>query len=88
MSIRCNPGAPKEVPCEVLEQLLAEDQDIVDLDRWFKALYTEIKWEYKFIKQAPTKKRNEHEDLRKQLMNAKKSLKTEVEDAYCKDYFF
>ena len=88
MSIRCNPGAPKEVPREVMEQLFAADPDIVDLDRRFKTLYTEIKEEYKFIKRAPQKKRNEHEDLRKQLTNAKKSLKTEVEEAYRKDYFF
>jgi hypothetical protein len=88
MSIRCNPGAPKEVPREVMERLLAADLDIVDLERRFKALHTAIRREDKFIKRAPEKKRNEHEDLRKQLTNAKKSLRTEIEEAYRKDYFF
>jgi 5-carboxymethyl-2-hydroxymuconate isomerase len=33
MSIRCNPGAPREVPKEVIELLLAADLDITDLER-------------------------------------------------------
>lgn len=88
MSIRCNPGALKEVLSEVIERLFAADPDIIDLERRFKALATEIKWEHKFIKWAPKEKRKEHEDLRKQLTNTKKSLRTEIEDAYRKDYFF
>ena len=88
MSIRCNPGAPKEVPEEVMKPLFAADPDIVDLERRFKELHTEMKWEYKFIKQAPKKVRKEYEDLRKQLKNAKKSLEDEIKDAYRKDYFF
>jgi hypothetical protein len=88
MSIRCNPGAPKDVPEEVMKPLFAADPDIVDLERRFKELYTEVKWEYKFIKRAPKKVRNEYEDLRKQLKNTKKSLKDEMKDAYRKDYFF
>jgi hypothetical protein len=88
MSIRCNPGAPKEVPEEVMKPLFAADPDIVDLERRFKELHTEIKWEYKFIKQAPKKVGKEYEDLRKQLKNAKKSLEDEIKDAYRKDYFF
>jgi hypothetical protein len=88
MSIRCNPGAPKEVPSEVMDRLLATDLDIVDLERRSKALHTEIKWEHKFIKRAPEKKRTELDGLRKQLTNTKKSLRTEIEDAYRKDYFF
>jgi hypothetical protein len=43
MSIRCNPGAPKEVPREVLDPLLAADPDIVDLERRFKESHTQIK---------------------------------------------
>jgi hypothetical protein len=39
MSIRCNLGAPKEVPREVIERLLAADLDIVDRERRFKALH-------------------------------------------------
>ena len=88
MSIRCNPGAPKEVPREVMEPLLAADPDITDLARRFKELYTQIKWEYKYINQAPKEIKKEYEDLRKQLTNAKKSLKDEIEDTYRKDYFF
>lgn len=88
MSIRCNPGAPKEVPEEVMKPLFAADPDIVDLERRVKELLTEIKWEHKFIKQAPKKVAKEYEDLRKQLKNAKKSLEDEIEDAYRKDYFF
>jgi hypothetical protein len=36
MSIRCNPGAPKEVPEEVMKQFFAADPDIVDLERRLK----------------------------------------------------
>jgi hypothetical protein len=88
MSIRCNPGAPKEVPREVLDPLLAADPDIVDLERRFKESHTQIKWEYKFIKRAPKKIKKEHDDLRKGLTNAKKSLRDEIDKAYRKDYFF
>ncbi|KAE8440383.1 hypothetical protein EG329_008182 [Mollisiaceae sp. DMI_Dod_QoI] len=88
MSIRCNPGAPKEVPEEIMKPLLAADPDIVDLERRVKELHTEIKWEYRFIKRAPKKVAEEYEDLRKKLKNAKKSLEDEIEDAYRKDYFF
>ncbi|KAH8585353.1 hypothetical protein B0O99DRAFT_696587 [Bisporella sp. PMI_857] len=72
ISIRCNPEAPKKVPNEMINRLFAANPDI----------------KYKFIKRAPKKKRKKHEDLRKQLTNTKKSLKTEIEDAYRKDYFF
>ncbi|KAB8302114.1 hypothetical protein EYC80_005565 [Monilinia laxa] len=30
MSIRCNPGVPKEVPIEMIKSLLAADSDVVD----------------------------------------------------------
>jgi hypothetical protein len=46
-----------------MERLLAADPDIIDLERRFNSLYTEIKWEYKFIKRARKEKRKEHEDL-------------------------
>jgi hypothetical protein len=39
MIIRRNPGAPKEVPNEVMERLFAADPDIVDLERRFKTIY-------------------------------------------------
>jgi hypothetical protein len=42
MSIRCTLGAPKEVPKEVMEPLLAADPGIVGLERQFMALYTEL----------------------------------------------
>jgi hypothetical protein len=88
MSIRCNPGAPQEVPSEVIKSIFAADPDIMDLERRFKASHIKLKWEYRLIKLAPEKKRKEHDDLRKQLTNAKKSLRTDIEDAYRKDYFF
>ncbi|KAH8586626.1 hypothetical protein B0O99DRAFT_602324 [Bisporella sp. PMI_857] len=37
---------------------------------------------------APKEKRKKHEDFRKQLTNTKKSLRTEIENVYRKDYFF
>jgi hypothetical protein len=46
-----------------MKPLFAADPDIVDLKRRFKELYTEIKWEYKYIKRAPKKIRKEYEDL-------------------------
>lgn len=88
MSIRCNPGAPRDVPKEVMDPLLAADPDIVDLEHRVKGLYTKIKWEYKFIKRAPKKIREEYKDLSKQLTNATKSLKDEIKKAYRNDYFF
>jgi hypothetical protein len=88
MSIRCNPGAPKRVPTEVMDLLLAADPDIVDLERRFKESHAQIKWEYKFIKRAPKRIGKKHDDLRKQLTNSKKSLRDEIENAYRKDYFF
>src|SRR5450432_146653 len=60
MSIRCNLGAPKEVPEEVMKPLLAADPDIADLERRVKQSFTQIKWEYKFIKRAPKKIKKEH----------------------------
>ena len=88
MSIRCNPGAPKEVPKEVRDQLLAADPDVVDLKRQFKALYLQIRYKYKFIKRAPKKIGEKYTELSKQLKNAKKSLKDEMDKEYRKDYFF
>jgi hypothetical protein len=88
MSIRCNPGAPREVPREVMEPLLAADPDITDLERRFKELHTKLKSEYKFIKRAPKGIKEKHDNLRKQLRNTKKNLKDEIEKAYRSDYFF
>ena len=88
MSIRCNPGAPNEVPEEVMKPLFAADPDILDLERRSKELHTKIKWEYRFINRAPEKIGKKYADLCKQLKNAKKSLEDEIEDAYRKDYFF
>ncbi|PQE10708.1 hypothetical protein CJF30_00011443 [Rutstroemia sp. NJR-2017a BBW] len=88
MSIRCNPGVPKEVPTEMMNSLLAADPDVVNLERQFKKLYAQIKGDYKFIRCAPKTIRMQYEDLRKNLMNAKKSLKDEIEKEFRKDYFF
>jgi hypothetical protein len=43
MSIRCNPSAPKEVPKEVIDQLIAADPEIACLERQFKESHTSIK---------------------------------------------
>jgi hypothetical protein len=88
MSIRCNPGAPKEVPKEVMDPLLAADPEIVDLEQQFKKSHTQIKAKYKLIKRAPIRIRKKHKDLQKQLTNVKKSLKDKIEKAFRKDYFF
>jgi Protein of unknown function (DUF3435) len=76
------------VPEEVIKPLFIADPDIVNLKRRAKELYTEIKWEYKFIKRAPKTVRKEYKDLCRQLKNAKKSLEDEIKDVYRKDYFF
>jgi hypothetical protein len=88
MSIRCNPGAPKEVPREVMEQLLAADPEIAVLERQFRESHTRIKWEYKFIKRAPKEIREAHKKLGQQLKAATKSLEDELEAEHRKDYFF
>src|SRR5947199_135933 len=81
-------GTPKEVPKEVMKPLFVADPDTVNLERRLKELYTKIKWEYKFIKQALKKVRKEYKDLCKQLKNMKKSLEDKIKDIYRKDYFF
>ncbi|PVH69879.1 hypothetical protein DL98DRAFT_578123 [Cadophora sp. DSE1049] len=88
MSIRCNPGAPKEVPREVMNRLLAVDPEIAVLERQFKESHTRIKWEYKFINRAPKEIRETHKKLGQQLKAATKSLEDELEAEHRKDYFF
>ena len=88
MSIRCNPSAFRDVPSEVMDPLLATDPEIVSLKRRVQVLYTKIKWDYKFIKQAPKKTQLEYRDLCKQVTNAMKSLKDEIKNAYRKVFFF
>jgi hypothetical protein len=88
MSIRCNPGAPKEVPEEMIKQFLAAAPDVVELERQVKESYIRLRCEHGCIKRAPIPEQNAHKELRNQLKNAKKSLKTEMDDAYRKDYFY
>ncbi|EDO03048.1 predicted protein [Sclerotinia sclerotiorum 1980 UF-70] len=88
MSIRCNRDVPKEVPTEMMKSLLAADPDVVDLERQFKKLYTQIKRDFKFIRCASQTIRKQYEDVRKNLTNVKKNLKDEIEKEFRKDYFF
>jgi len=88
MSIRCNPGAPKGVPEEVMDSFYVADPDIVDLERQSQELRAEIKRQYRFIKRAPKKKGKEYSDLEGKLRNAKRDLKREMDNACRKDYFF
>jgi hypothetical protein len=46
MSIRCNPGAPRYIPGEVMDPLVAADPEIASLKRCFQVLYNKIKWDY------------------------------------------
>ena len=88
MSIRCNPGAPDPVSEEFMRQFYTQDPDIIDLERQTAKTKAMIRQKYKFIKHAPKKEVTEYQDLQKQLTSAKKSLKTEIDDAQRKDYFF
>lgn len=88
MSLRCNPGAPEEVSKELMDQLLDAEPDIVQLDRQFKESRIRLRWEYGAIKWAPMQEQKEHEELGKQLRNATKSFRTEIEGANRKDYFY
>jgi len=88
MSIRCNPGAPKEVPREVMDRLLAADPGIAVLQRKFKESHTSIKWDYTFINRAPKEIREAHKKLGQQLKAATKSLEDELQAEHRKDYFF
>ena len=88
MSIYCNPDISKKVPSEVMESLLAADSDVVKLKQQFKILHIMLKCKYKFIKQISKKELIKYKDFCKQLINAKKSLKADINDTYCKDYFF
>lgn len=47
ISIRYNPGAPKEVSSGVIEYFFVADLEIIDLERRFKALSTEIEDVYR-----------------------------------------
>ncbi|KAF7870554.1 hypothetical protein EAF04_004298 [Stromatinia cepivora] len=88
ISIRYNPGIPKEVLIEMMKSLLAADPDIVDFKRQFKKLYIQIKRDFKFIRYTLQTIRKQYKDLRKNLMNTKKNLKDEIEKEFRKDYFF
>jgi hypothetical protein len=57
MSIRCNPGVPKDVPLEIMDRSLAADPDVVERGRELQTLQVQIKQKYKFIKRAPKKTR-------------------------------
>jgi hypothetical protein len=64
MSIRCNPGAPKEVPEDIMRQLLAAAPDIVKLEEqvWDSSL--QLRHDYGCINRAPTIQQNDHKELR------------------------
>lgn len=87
MSIRCNPGAPKAVPADVMKQLLEAAPDIVGLEQQVKESSTRLRREYVCINRAPTPEQSGHAELRSQLKNAKKGFKAEMDDEYRKDYF-
>ena len=86
--IRCNPGAPDPVSEEFMQQFYAQDPDIVDLEQRTIDVKATIKWEHRFIKQAPKQDQIGYQNLQKQLTSAKKSLKKEIDNAKRKDYFF
>lgn len=88
MSIRCNPGAPKEVPREVMKQLLAAAPDIVKLDRQVNESFHRLRQEYGCINRAPAQEQNGHKELRNRAKNARKGFKSEMDNAYRKDYFY
>ena len=43
ISIRCNPGVPKDIPEKIIKPLFITDPDIINLEYRAKELYTEIK---------------------------------------------
>jgi hypothetical protein len=77
MSIRCNPGIPKEVPKVVL-RALPPDPDISDLERRHSAMLQELRYKYKFVKRALAKEAKKYRDLGRQLGSARKSFKDEM----------
>lgn len=87
MSIRCNPGIPKEVPPAVL-RALPPDPDIADLERRYTTMFQQLRHRYKFVKRAPPKEVKEYQDLGRQLTNARKSFKEEVSREFKRDYIF
>jgi Protein of unknown function (DUF3435) len=87
MSIRCNPGVPKEVSAAVL-RALPPDPDIVDLERRHTTMFEHLRREYRFVKRAPMMKAREYQDLGRQLTNARKNLKVEIYREFRKDYIF
>jgi hypothetical protein len=88
MSIRCNPGAPKEVPEDMMRQLLAAAPDIVKLEEQVKDSSVQLRHVYGCINRAPPPQQNVHKELRNELKNAKKGFKTEMNEAYRKNYFY
>lgn len=88
MSIRCNPGAPKEVPKDMMRQLLAAAPDIVELQEQVKDSSMQLRQVYGCINRAPAYRQNEHKELCDERKNAIKSFKTEMNNAYRKDYFY
>jgi hypothetical protein len=77
MSIRCNPGVPKVVPAVVL-RALPPDPNITNLERQQVAMLQQLRYKYKFVKQAPLKEAKKYQDLGRQLASARKSFKDEI----------
>jgi hypothetical protein len=76
------------VPEEIIKQFLAAVPDVIELKRQVKESYIRLRYEHGYIKQALIPEQNTYKELCNQLKNVKKSLKTEIDDVYWKDYFY
>jgi len=72
----------------VIDQCLAVNPEISDLEQHYKELGINIKWKYKYIKWTPEEIQKEYTSLGIQLKNVKKSLRDIFNNVYRKDYYY
>lgn len=89
MSLTADPRAPKDVPDEIIKAL-PPDPDIVDLEREREELKCSLQNRYGAVKKAKGKTPDwdTHQDLIRQVGNARKKRYEEIKKQYRRDYFF
>ncbi|KND88769.1 hypothetical protein TOPH_06521 [Tolypocladium ophioglossoides CBS 100239] len=81
ISIRCNPEVLKEIPKAEMDNL-PPDPDVVNLTVQVKHMAIQIRQEHGFIKYAPKQVKENYEQLRRDLRNAKKAFRDNMTKEY------
>jgi len=88
MSIECNSHTLKDVLKHIWCALFS-DQNILNLEREWQALYKKVKVRYRFINQIRgTEIEKEYRKLVRKINSKKKKHKENLKKAYCWQYFY